>query len=113
MNERDLALAAQLDIQAGWFGQETPEQPRIDVALRDGDHVRLSDHSFEVLHTPGHTQGSICLLASSENKLIAGDTLFRDSIGRTDLPGGAGRQILASIRDKLLPLADGLIVVPG
>lgn len=113
MNERDLDLAAHLDIQAGWLGIETPEQPHLDVALRDGDKVRLSDHSFEVLHTPGHTQGSICLLASSENKLIAGDTLFRDSIGRTDLPGGDGRQILASIRDKLLPLADGLIVVPG
>jgi glyoxylase-like metal-dependent hydrolase (beta-lactamase superfamily II) len=113
MNERDLDLAAHLDIQAGWLGIETPEQPRIDVPLRDGDKVHLSDHSFEVLHTPGHTQGSICLLASAENKLIAGDTLFRDSIGRTDLPGGDGRQILASIRDKLLPLADGLIVVPG
>lgn len=113
MNERDLALAQHLDVQAGWLGIETPDQPAIDVALRDGDCIRLSDHSFEVLHTPGHTQGSICLLLSSENKLIAGDTLFRDSIGRTDLPGGDGRQILVSIRDKLLPLADDLIVVPG
>ena len=113
MNERDLDLAAHLDIQAGWLGMETPEKPSIDVALREGDSVRLGDHSFGVLHTPGHTQGSICLLVASENTLIAGDTLFRDSIGRTDLPGGDGRQLLSSIRDKLLPLADGLIVVPG
>jgi len=66
-----------------------------------------------VLDTPGHTQGSICLWIPSENKLIAGDTLFRDSIGRTDLPGGDGRQILRSIHDKLMPLPEDAIVIPG
>jgi glyoxylase-like metal-dependent hydrolase (beta-lactamase superfamily II) len=66
-----------------------------------------------VLHTPGHTQGSICLYAPEEKKLIAGDTLFRDSIGRTDLPGGDGRQILASIHSKLLPLPGETVVIPG
>jgi glyoxylase-like metal-dependent hydrolase (beta-lactamase superfamily II) len=66
-----------------------------------------------VLHTPGHTQGSISLFIPSEGKLIAGDTLFRDSIGRTDLPGGDGRQILASIHNKLLVLPDETVVVPG
>ena len=64
-------------------------------------------------HTPGHTQGSISLWIPSEGKLVAGDTLFRDSIGRTDLPGGDGRQILRSIHDKLLPLPDETVVIPG
>jgi glyoxylase-like metal-dependent hydrolase (beta-lactamase superfamily II) len=66
-----------------------------------------------VLHTPGHTQGSISLWIPSENKLVAGDTLFRDSIGRTDLPGGDGRQILRSIHEKLLPLPAETVVFPG
>jgi hydroxyacylglutathione hydrolase len=66
-----------------------------------------------VLHTPGHTQGSISLYAPSENKLIAGDTLFQGSIGRTDLPGGDGRQIIRSIHEKLMPLPEDTIVIPG
>ncbi len=66
-----------------------------------------------MLHTPGHTQGSISLWIPAENKLLAGDTLFRDSIGRTDLPGGNSRQILRSIEDKLMRLPEDTIVVPG
>ena len=68
---------------------------------------------FLVLETPGHTQGSISLWIPAENKLVAGDTLFLDSIGRTDLPGGNSRQILRSIHDKLLPLDDTVVVIPG
>jgi hydroxyacylglutathione hydrolase len=102
-----------LEMQAMWIGVPTPEKPSIDVALKDGDTVRLADHVWQVLHTPGHTPGSISLLLADENKLVAGDTLFRDSIGRTDLPGGDGRRILASIQEKLLPLDDALIVIPG
>jgi glyoxylase-like metal-dependent hydrolase (beta-lactamase superfamily II) len=66
-----------------------------------------------MIHTPGHTQGSMSLWIPSESKVIAGDTLFRDSIGRTDLPGGDSHQILVSIREKLLKLPDETIVVPG
>jgi glyoxylase-like metal-dependent hydrolase (beta-lactamase superfamily II) len=66
-----------------------------------------------VLHTPGHTQGSVSLWIPSERKLVAGDTLFAGSIGRTDLPGGDGRQILRSIHEKLLPLPDETTVIPG
>jgi hydroxyacylglutathione hydrolase len=113
MNEHDLPLAEDLEAQAAWIGAPAPERPRLDVPVRDGDRVPLAGESFQVLHTPGHTPGSICLLAPFDNKLIAGDTLFRGSIGRTDLPGGDSRQILASIRDQLLPLDDNLIVVPG
>ena len=113
MNENDMELRAQLDVQAGWVGMEPPGQPEIDVMVRDGDAVTLAEQPFHVFHTPGHTQGSISLLVPSENKLIAGDTLFRDSIGRTDLPGGNSRQILVSIKEKLLPLDDSVVVIPG
>ncbi|MEX2304458.1 MAG: MBL fold metallo-hydrolase [Bryobacterales bacterium] len=113
MNENDLELRDQLDMQAGWLGVAPPEKPEIDVAMRDGDVIELNGQPFQVLHTPGHTQGSSSLFLPGENKLIAGDTLFRDSIGRTDLPGGNGRQILVSIREKLLPLDDEVVVIPG
>jgi len=75
--------------------------------------LTLGPAEFRVLHTPGHTQGSISLWIPTENKLIDGDTLFRDSIGRTDLPGGNPRQILRSIEDKLLGLPEETVVVPG
>jgi glyoxylase-like metal-dependent hydrolase (beta-lactamase superfamily II) len=85
----------------------------IDAPARDGDHLLIGATELHVLHTPGHTQGSISLWIPAEEKLVAGDTLFRDSIGRTDLPGGDGRQILRSIHDKLLPLPEQTVVIPG
>jgi hydroxyacylglutathione hydrolase len=113
MNANDRELANQLDVQAGWLGMETPEKPSIDVNAREGESIKLGRAEFHVLHTPGHTQGSISLWIPAENKLVAGDTLFRDSIGRTDLPGGNPRQILRSIHEKLLPLDGATIVIPG
>jgi len=113
MNASDRELYDGLDAQAAWLQMKTPEKTSIDMEARDGDTLRLGDAVFHVLHTPGHTQGSISLWIPEENKLIAGDTLFRDSIGRTDLPGGDGRQILRSIHDKLLTLPDEAVVVPG
>jgi len=113
MNENDIALRDMLDTQAAWIGSPTPDKTEIDVAVKDGDTIKLVDTEFQVLHTPGHTQGSISLLVAAENKLIAGDTLFMGSIGRTDLPGGNTRQIFASIKDKLLPLADSVEVTCG
>ena len=113
MNQNDTLLRDMLDVQAQWLGVETPEKVTIDTPVREGDKLLLGTTEFAVLDTPGHTQGSICLWIPAENKLIAGDTLFRDSIGRTDLPGGDGRQILRSIHDKLLPLPDDAVVIPG
>lgn len=113
MNERDQALYDQLDTQAGWLGIRTPERTEIDTLAREGDSLTLGDAAFHVLETPGHTQGSISLWIPAENKLVAGDTLFRDSIGRTDLPGGDGQQILESIHLKLLTLPEDAIVIPG
>ena len=114
MNARDQDLYDSLAMQAGWLGlAEAPEQTDIDIPARDGDTLRLGESDFHVLHTPGHTPGSLCLWIPAENKLVAGDTLFRDSIGRTDLPGGDGKQILRSIKDKLYSLPDQALVIPG
>jgi glyoxylase-like metal-dependent hydrolase (beta-lactamase superfamily II) len=113
LNENDLALYDQMEVQAAWLGMETPERARIDTAARDSDRLRIGGTDLEVLHTPGHTPGSISLWIPAEKKLLAGDTLFRDSIGRTDLPGGDGRLILRSIRDKYFPLPDETVVIPG
>ena len=113
MNAKDQPLSEHLDTQAAWLGMATPEQTKIDVDAREGEKIALGPAEFQVLHTPGHTQGSISLWIPAENKLIAGDTLFLDSIGRTDLPGGDYEQILRSIHDKLLPLDDTTAVIPG
>lgn len=113
MNESDSELYAHIDVQAGWLGMETPERTDIDVAMRDGDKVQLGLLDMHILHTPGHTQGSSCVWIPAEKTLIAGDTLFRDSIGRTDLPGGDGRQILRSIQGQLLTLPEDTLVIPG
>ena len=113
MNLHDTELQAMLDVQATWVGMRTPEAVAIDAPLKDGDKLLIGATEVHVLHTPGHTPGSICLWMPAERKLVAGDTLFRDSIGRTDLPGGDGRQILRSIHDQLLPLPGDTEVFPG
>jgi glyoxylase-like metal-dependent hydrolase (beta-lactamase superfamily II) len=113
MNAKDQELYDGLDMQAAWLGMQPPARTGIDSPARDGDSLTLGDTAFHILHTPGHTQGSISLWIPAENKLIAGDTLFRDSIGRTDLPGGDGRQILRSIHAKLLVLPEAAVVIPG
>jgi hydroxyacylglutathione hydrolase len=113
MNQHDSELQKMMEIQAGWLGVKPPEMGEIDSDAKDGSVLAIGATEFHVLHTPGHTQGSISLWIPSEVKLVAGDTLFRDSIGRTDLPGGDGRQILRSIHDKLLGLPDETVVFPG
>jgi glyoxylase-like metal-dependent hydrolase (beta-lactamase superfamily II) len=113
MNINDTELQKMLDVQASWLGMRPPEPVTIDVPAKDGDRLLVGVTEFHVLDTPGHTQGSISLWIPSEGKLVAGDTLFRDSIGRTDLPGGDGKQILRSIHDKLLPLPPETVVIPG
>lgn len=113
LNENDQGIYNQLELMAAWLGVKTPERTQVDVPARDGDVLRLGAAELTVLYTPGHTPGSISLWIPQEKKLIAGDTLFRESIGRTDLPGGDGRLILASIREKFYPLPDETAVVPG
>lgn len=113
MNENDSFLADNLAMQAAWLGIETPQNPGIDTPAREGDVLRAGSIQAQVIHTPGHTPGSISLFLPAENKLIAGDTLFKGSIGRTDLPGGDFRTIMMSIRDKLYTLPETTIVIPG
>jgi glyoxylase-like metal-dependent hydrolase (beta-lactamase superfamily II) len=113
MNPNDAELQKMMEVQARWLGVETPDAVEIDSPAIDGGKLVVGATEFHVLHTPGHTQGSISLWIPSEGKLVAGDTLFRDSIGRTDLPGGDSRQILRSIHEKVLPLPEETVVIPG
>ncbi|HEY7337020.1 MAG TPA: MBL fold metallo-hydrolase [Bryobacteraceae bacterium] len=113
MNARDQDLYDHIGTQAVWLGMPEPDSTEIDAPASDGGVLTLGETAFHILDTPGHTQGSISLWIPSENKLIAGDTLFRDSIGRTDLPGGDSRQILRSIHSKLLTLPETALVIPG
>jgi hydroxyacylglutathione hydrolase len=113
MNQQDLALLGMMEMQAGWIGVPTPEVAPPDASAEDGLAVGLAALPAEVIHTPGHTPGSICLLFPAQHLLLAGDTLFAGSIGRTDLPGGDGHQILRSLRDRLLVLPDATRVVSG
>jgi len=119
-NQNDLPLVKMMAVQAGWLGVETPEVRPPDDTLDEGKIIAVgtvSDGSpalsGSILFTPGHTQGSVCLYLPEQNLLLAGDTLFAGSVGRTDLPGGDGPMLLRSIHDKLLPLPDATIVIPG
>lgn len=133
IHESDMELYGHLDMQAQWLGVPTPAKTKIEEFLREGDTLRWGGYEARVLHTPGHTPGSISLVVghgvdaedgaarvqkttvqlTGPERLIAGDTLFQRSIGRTDLWGGSHQQILQSIREKLLVLPDDVIVYPG
>jgi glyoxylase-like metal-dependent hydrolase (beta-lactamase superfamily II) len=113
-NQNDLPLVKMMDEQATWLGMATaPEVLPPDVSITDGQTVGVQGISGVVLHTPGHTQGSSCLYLPEQSVLLAGDTLFAGSVGRTDLPGGDTRQLIRSIHDCLLTLPDDVSVVPG
>ena len=113
LNQNDSALLKMLDAQAAWLGMATPGTVQIDQSVGNGDKVKAGSLSADVLHTPGHTEGSICLYFAPEKKLIAGDTLFAGSIGRTDLPGGSYKKIIESLHERVLALPDETVVVPG
>jgi glyoxylase-like metal-dependent hydrolase (beta-lactamase superfamily II) len=113
LNQQDMQLLQMLDMQAGWLGIPTPETVAPDASAEEGLQVGLPHLQGYVLHTPGHTEGSICLHFPEQHLLIAGDTLFAGSIGRTDLPGGDFRKILESLKDKVMQLPDDIAVIPG
>jgi glyoxylase-like metal-dependent hydrolase (beta-lactamase superfamily II) len=113
LNENDLPLLTMMDQQAGWLGVPTPETAPPDESLADGLRVGLEHYPAQVIYTPGHTQGSVCLHFAALKLLVAGDTLFEGSIGRTDLPGGDYGQIINSIQTRLLSLPDETRVLTG
>lgn len=113
LNEADLPLLQMMSAQAAWLGIEPPETAPPDEALTDSLRVGLENYPAHVIHTPGHTQGSVCLHFAPLRMVLAGDTLFAGSIGRTDLPGGNYEQIIDSIHSRLLTLPDETRVVPG
>lgn len=113
LNQNDYALLKLLDVQATWIGMASPGEVEVDQTIGPSDKVKAGSLIADVLHTPGHTEGSICLYFQAQKKLIAGDTLFAGSIGRTDLPGGSFDKIINSIHEQVLALPDDTIVVPG
>jgi glyoxylase-like metal-dependent hydrolase (beta-lactamase superfamily II) len=145
IHQADLDLYHHLDLQAQWLGVRTPPMTEIDEFLKEGDKLRWGGFAARVLHTPGHTPGSISLVVEQQAadegaeglvqasrqesrgprsgravpnslepaRVLAGDTLFQSSIGRTDLWGGSYPQIIESIREKLLLLPDEMVVYPG
>jgi hydroxyacylglutathione hydrolase len=112
-NQNDLPLVKMMDVQAGWLGVPTPTVANPDDTLDDGKLIAITGLTGSILHTPGHTEGSVCLYLPTETLLLAGDTLFAGSVGRTDLPGGNTKKLLTSIHDRLLTLPDEVKVIPG
>jgi hydroxyacylglutathione hydrolase len=113
LNQNDYALLKMLDVQASWLGMAAPGEVSIEASIADGEKLQTGSLKANVLHTPGHTEGSVCLYFPAEKLLIAGDTLFARSIGRTDLPGGSFEKIMRSLRDRILTLPDDTVVIPG
>jgi hydroxyacylglutathione hydrolase len=113
LNQNDYVLLKMLDAQAAWIGVAPPGKVEIDHSVGQADTLKAGALTANVLHTPGHTEGSICLYFPVEKKLIAGDTLFAGSIGRTDLPGGSFDKIIDSLHQTVLALPDDTIVIPG
>jgi len=114
MHRDDLPLYQNMAIQAAFLGVRAPGVVKVDDLLKPGDVLRWGDLALEVMHTPGHSPGSVSLHLPGENqRIFSGDTLFQGSIGRTDLWGGDYKQLLRSIRNTLLPFPDQTPVYPG
>ena len=113
IHEKDLWLLNEAARSARQYGFQVEDSPLPSRYLTDGLRLDFGRRSIEVLHTPGHTPGGCSLLLAEEKLVITGDTLFADSVGRTDLPGGSHEQLIASIKTKLMPLADDTVVWPG
>lgn len=114
IHKADLFLFEKLDVQAQFIGMPMPKRGAIDHFVEDGDAVACQGVELGVIHTPGHTPGSSSFhLVADRNVLFTGDTLFAQSIGRTDLWGGSQQLILTSINNKLMTFDDDTLVIPG
>ena len=116
IHEEDLFLyqSLQMQLESFWMPFKAPEVAEIDRFIGEGETVQIGELEAGILHTPGHSPGSICLTLGGDTPvLIAGDTLFARSVGRSDLWGGDGEQLFASIRKKLFSLPDETLVITG
>lgn len=111
IHEKDRELYDNMHIQSMMFGLSLDSNPVVNHFLKDGEEISFGKYKIKVIHTPGHTQGGVCFLV--DGKLFSGDTLFEESIGRTDLPGGSLKQLLQSIKEKILTLPGDTEVYPG
>lgn len=111
LHRDDLPLYRNLPVQGQWFGLSYEPAPPVDRFLTEAEPLRLGDLEVRVHHTPGHSPGHVCLEVG--NHVFCGDTVFAGSIGRTDLPGGSYDTLMASIRERILPLGDGKELHPG
>lgn len=110
----DAILGTRMRQQAEMFGLTAKvSDVEISTPLHDGDIIRIGEGELKVIHIPGHSPGGIVLYDEADKFIIAGDVIFRGSVGRTDLPGGDTAQLLGGIRDKLLPLPDDILLFPG
>jgi len=113
INKNDAPQLHMLDMQASWIGMAPPGEVTIDASLEDGMKFKVGNIEATTMHTPGHTEGSTCIYFPAEKKLIAGDTLFAGSIGRTDLPGGDFDKIMRSLHTRVMALPEDVTVIPG
>jgi glyoxylase-like metal-dependent hydrolase (beta-lactamase superfamily II) len=111
IHEQDADFLTDGRLHLGSMMGKNENSPQGDRILKEGDIVQVGKYEFKVVHTPGHTPGGISLVG--KDVVFVGDTLFAGSIGRTDLPGGNYDTLMTSIKNKLLPLSDDIIVYPG
>ena len=112
-DKRDAFLLDGLAEQGRAYGMPDAQNVRPDRWLAEGDVVVLGEHRFEVLHCPGHTPGHLVFVNRASRLALVGDVLFQGSVGRTDFPYGDAAALLASIRDKLVPLGDAMAFICG
>jgi len=114
-HEDDKELLESIEEFASRFGLGKVELQHIDRYLKDGEIVKFGSYEVAVIHTPGHTKGGVCYLVNDNvgGKIFTGDTLFYESVGRTDLPGGSFAQIKSSIEQRLFTLDESIKVYPG
>ena len=112
-HEAGLPIYKNAASHAATFGFPIYSYPNPEVFLNDGEELHFGSQIWEIIYTPGHADGSICFYDKKNKLVIVGDVLFTGSIGRTDLPTGNFHQLIQSIKEKLLPLGDDVLVIPG